>query len=194
MTAETAVPDPRPTLTRALDQIGGLVAAVEPAHLDRPTPCEGWTVRDLLGHLVTVHRRVAHVAVGGAVSDHPHITEVPDAEYAATVAADRARLDEVWSDDAVLDRMLTVPWGTAPGRAVGWGYVQELTVHAWDLANPLGMTTELDPALAETVEPTARQMLPAEPRGGHVPFGPPVGVGDDAGPYVRLVAWLGRTP
>ena len=191
-------PDPRPLLTRALDQAAALIDATRPEDLDRPTPCEGWDVRTLLGHLVGVPRRVAHVGAGGAFDDVDSMPGVPDGEHAAAFAAARAEVDRVWgldgSDDTVLDRILTVPWGTMPGRAVGFGYVQEFTVHAWDLATALGRAGELDPALAEAVEGPAHQFLPADTRGGEIPFGPVVAVPADAGPYERLVGWLGRDP
>jgi uncharacterized protein (TIGR03086 family) len=191
-------PDPRPLLTRALDQIGDLVAGTAPDALDRPTPCAGWDVRVLLDHLVGVHRRVVHVGAGGLFSDVPSTTEVAPGRHAAELAAARADLDRVWgldgADDAVLDRVLTVPWGTMPGRFAGFGYVQEFTVHAWDLAAATGRTDALDDDLAAGIEETSHRVLPAEPRGGPIPFGPPVPVADGAGPYVRLVAWLGRDP
>lgn len=79
-----------------------------------------------------------------------------------------------------------------PGR--GFAYVQEFTVHAWDLAVATGREGELDAALAEECEPIAHRMVPAESRGAPVTFGPVVEVDDDAGPYSRLVAWLGRDP
>jgi uncharacterized protein (TIGR03086 family) len=192
-------PDPRPLLTRALDQIGTLVAGTAPAHLDRPTPCDGWDVRALLGHLVGVHRRIAHVGAGGHFSDVPADPAAGGVDDPATaLAAARADIDRVWGldgrDDTVLDRELTVPWGTMPGRFVGFGYVQELTVHAWDLAAATDRTGELDEDLAAATEETSHRMVPAEPRGGPIPFGPPVPVADGAAPYTRLVAWLGREP
>lgn len=190
----TTQPDPRALLTRALDQIGLLVAATPADALDRPTPCGDWDVRALLDHLVGVHRRIAHVGAGG------HFAAIPADpggvhDHVADIAAARVGIDRVWvQDDAVLDRVLTVPWGTMPGRFVGFGYVQELTVHAWDLGAATGRTGDLDDALALAVEDTAHQVLPAEPRGGDIPFGPPVPVAGDAGPYERLVGWLGRDP
>jgi uncharacterized protein (TIGR03086 family) len=188
--------DPRPALLRAAAQIDGLVTPDLP--LDAPTPCAGWTVDDLLAHLVTVHRRVAHVGRGGHPFDLPHQTPQADATaYVAVLADGRREVAEVWGpdgDDAVLDRELTVPWGTVPGRAAGWGYVRELAVHAWDLATALGTVDALDPELADAVVDRVRTALPAEPRGGDIPFGPVVEVPDDAGPYDRLVAWLGRDP
>jgi uncharacterized protein (TIGR03086 family) len=97
-------------------------------------------------------------------------------------------------DAALLDRDVTVPWGVVPGRVAGWGYVRELAVHAWDLASALDTADVLDPALADVVVDRVRAALPAEPRGGGIPFGAVVEVPDDAGPYERLVGWLGREP
>jgi uncharacterized protein (TIGR03086 family) len=190
-------PDPRALLTRALDQIGTLVTGTAPETLDGPTPCDGWDVRALLDHLVGVHRRIAHVGAGGHFADIPADPGGVH-DHVAEIAAARADIDRVWIHDpdgtAVLDRVLTVPWGTMPGRFVGFGYVQELTVHAWDLAAATGRTAGLDDELALAVEDVARQVLPAEPRGGDIPFGPPVEVAADAAPYERLVGWLGRDP
>jgi uncharacterized protein (TIGR03086 family) len=191
-------PDPRPLLTRALDQVGDLVAGTPPEALDAPTPCDDWDVRTLLAHLVGVHRRIAHVGAGGLFSEVSSMPEVADDRIAAEVAAARADVDRAWgldgSDAAVLDREVTVPWGTMAGRFVGFGYVQELTVHAWDLAAATGRTAALDDALAAAVEDTAHRVLPAEPRGDPVPFAAPVPAAPDAAPTTRLVAWLGRDP
>jgi len=44
------------------------------------------------------------------------------------------------------------------------------------------------------IVPQSRQVVPAETRGGPIPFGPVVAVADDAGPYDQLVGWLGRDP
>ncbi|MHC1559545.1 TIGR03086 family metal-binding protein [Actinomycetospora sp. C-140] len=191
-------PDPRPLMTRALDQIGALVEGTTADQLDRPTPCDDWDVRALLGHLVGVHRRIAHVGAGGHFADVPADPAAADGDPATEIAAARPDVDRAWGldggDDSVLDRVLTVPWGTMPGRFVGFGYVQELTVHAWDLAAATGRSAGLDEELAVAIEENARRVLPAEPRGGPIPFGPPVDVAADAGAYERVVAWLGREP
>ena len=90
--------------------------------------------------------------------------------------------------------MLRLPWGEVPGRGAALAYVQELTTHAWDLATALGRADVLDPALAELALVAAQRFLPAQPRGGPVPFGPLLPVAADAPVYDRLVAWLGRDP
>ena len=40
----------------------------------------------------------------------------------------------------------------------------------------------------------AQRILPPEPRGGEIPFGPVVPVPPDAGLYAQLAGWLGRQP
>ena len=93
-----------------------------------------------------------------------------------------------------LDALIEVPWGKVPGRIAVCGYVQEILTHGWDLARATGQATELDPELAVWVLAIARRILPAEPRGGGVPFGPVVPAPPGAGPYAQLAAWLGRQP
>lgn len=193
--AADGAPDPRPLLGRALDQIAGLVAAITPADAGLPTPCQEFTVLDLGGHLVSVLRRITALGEGTDPMALPHVTEVPVGELAAALAGWRARYDVAYVDDAVLEKPVVLPWATGTVREIGPLYVQELTVHAWDLATALGRgSAGLDPELAAAVLPLARQFVPADHRGGPVPFAPPVPVAADAGPYEQLVAWLGRDP
>jgi uncharacterized protein (TIGR03086 family) len=189
-----AAPDPRPLLGHALDQVQQLVAGLRPDQLDLATPCGEFPVRRLTGHLLTVFRRITALADGSDPMATPHVSEVPDTEIAASFERQRALLDTAWADDAVLDRVAVLPWLTGPCRVLASGFVQEATVHAWDLAVAIGRRADLDPALAQTVLPLARQYVPAEVRGGGVPFEAPVAVADDAGPYEQLVGWLGRDP
>lgn len=189
--SETLVDDPRPALFLAADQIAGLVGPELP--LDAPTPCAGWVVDDLLAHLLTVHHRALRTGPDDRPTDVPHRTPRASlACYRADLAAAREQMHRVWADDAVLERTISVPWGSVPGREVGWGYTQELVVHAWDLATAVGSAAPLDPAPAASVLDFVRVRIPAEAR--PAPFGPVVEVGDDAGPYERLVGWLGRDP
>jgi uncharacterized protein (TIGR03086 family) len=187
--------DPRGDLFRAADQAVAVVGLVRPAHLAAPTPCTEYDVRHLTGHVVAVLRRIGHVAGGGHAFDVPSmVLDLPDDGWAPAATANAADLRAAWTDDAVLDRVLRLPWGEVPGRGAALAYVQELTTHAWDLATALGRPDVLDPSLAELALVAAQRYVPAEPRGGPIPFGPPVEVGEDAPAYDRLVAWLGRDP
>src|SRR2546430_5013197 len=49
---------------RTLVATGDIVAALRAGDLDRPTPCAGWTVRDLLAHMIGQHYGFAAAASG----------------------------------------------------------------------------------------------------------------------------------
>lgn len=189
----TETPDTRPLLFASLDQTGRIVSGVRTDQLTGPTPCSDYDVRALLGHVVAVLRRITHVARGGQPFDIPQvITGIADGDWDGQYQLAREDLDVAWGDDAVLDRMLTLPFGTMPGRAAAAAYAVEVTTHGWDLAAATGQISGLDPDLGARVLDLAQRFIPAEPRGGGVPFAPPVEVPAAAGVYQQLAGWMGR--
>jgi uncharacterized protein (TIGR03086 family) len=191
----TNTTDPREIHQRAVAQTESIVAAVVPAQFGLPTPCPEYDVRALLSHTVGGLNRIAMVGEGGdALAIPARADGVPDDGWLDAYQAAAARATAAWADDARLDALVEVPWGKVPGRIAVSGYVQEITVHGWDLAKATGQPTELDPELASWVLAVAQAILPPEPRGGEVPFGPVIPVAPDAGVYARLAAWLGRQP
>ena len=191
----THMTDPRQVYARAIAQTEPIVAAVEPGQLGLPTPCAEFDVRALLSHMVGGMNRVATAGeTGDALATVARVDGIPDDGWLAAYRAAAVRAQAAWADDAKLDAVVKLPWGTMPGRIAVSGYVQELLTHAWDLAKATGQPTEGDPELAAWALALARRILPPEPRGGDVPFAPVVQVPADAGPYAQLAAWLGRQP
>lgn len=189
----TNTADPRPSYALALEWARGLIAEVHPAQLDRPTPCPDFNVRALLGHLVATVDRARVIGEGGDVNAMPVVVEgVPDGGWVDAHLAATEKMWTVWTDDAMLDATVTVPWGTIPGRAAVWVYVNEALVHGWDLAVATGQDPEADTAVAEAALAGAMRSIAAEPRGGFVPFGPVVEPAGDAGPTERLANWSGH--
>lgn len=189
-----ATPDPRPLYHRALDQTGEVVAAIKPDQLGLSTPCSEYDVQALLGHVLGGLRRAVVIASGGDPLAVSMTTEVPADGWAGAYRRVRAEAEQAWADDAALERMVTVPWGTVPGRAALFGYIQEVTIHGWDLAKATGRPTELDSELGAAVLGMVKQFIPAQPRGAPVPFGPVIEVPPTAGVYAQLAGWLGRQP
>jgi len=186
--------DPREYYERALAQTEQVVAAVRPDELGGPTPCTEFDVRALVNHIVGGITRAAITGEGGdALAFSGRVDEAPDDGWPDAYRAVAKRATAAWSDDARLDAMVTVPWGTVPGRVALSGAVQEVLTHGWDLATATGQEAEGDPELATWVlEEFAHRALPPERRGGPVPFGPVVAVPAEAGPYAQLAGWLGR--
>ena len=116
---------PPPRLPLALAWAQEKVRGVDPAMLDRPTPCSEYDVRALLGHLVATVVRARVIAEGGDPATMPVVvTGVPDDGWSAELAAAIDKAMAAWSDDAVLDREATVPWGRVPGRQAHLGLPQ----------------------------------------------------------------------
>ncbi|MFC5664071.1 TIGR03086 family metal-binding protein [Kitasatospora misakiensis] len=185
--------DPRPLYQLALDQLEKLIAETGPENLDRPTPCPAYDLRALLSHVVGGVHRLAYMGEGGRCEDVVAATgEQPDDGWPAALGRARARVTTAWAEDAKLDRPTFAPWGEVPGRAAVGGYVLETVTHAWDIARALDTTLPLDERLGEAALGIALAVLPAEPRGGAVPFGPVRPAPADADAYTRLAAYLGR--
>ncbi|MFF7457343.1 TIGR03086 family metal-binding protein [Kitasatospora sp. NPDC008115] len=186
--------DPRPLYQLALDQLEKLFSEAGPEKLDRPTPCTEYDLRALLDHVVGGVHRLAYTGEGGLSNDVAAATGgVPDDGWPAALGRARARVTTAWAEDAKLDRPTSVPWGELSGREAVGSYVLETVIHSWDVARALGTDHTLDEALGEAALAIALAMMPAEPRGGAVPFGPVQPVPAGAGAYTRLAAHSGRT-
>jgi uncharacterized protein (TIGR03086 family) len=198
--------DPRPILARAIATGATTVVAVSPDQLASPTPCTEMDVRALLGHLLEVLDRIEVLGRGGDPFAIVPTSPADDGWLEAfTAAADRATA--AWVDDAVLDRPMELPWKKGAGRDLLATYLNELTVHTWDLAVATGQQPDWDDdVLALALD--QRDLLPAENRLAlfeeiaasmglaevPVPFAEAVAVPDDAPAIERLVAWNGRDP
>ena len=199
--------DPRPLLDRAIATGGVVIAGFRPKQLTDPTPCSNMNVRTLLTHFIGVLDRIAALGNGEdpfSVSE----TNVADDRWADAWKESGRRATDVWTDDAVLERPMALPWIQGSGAEVLATYISELTVHTWDLATATGQKPEWDDTVVTAALEAARQILPAENRRAlyeeistamgldevAVPFAEAVPIPDDAPAINRLVAWNGRDP
>ncbi|GAA4900902.1 TIGR03086 family metal-binding protein [Streptomonospora salina] len=187
-------PDPRAVFAHALDQAQRQIAAVSADDLETATPCADYDVRALIGHMVAVLHKLTRIGAGDGTGDIPDVIDgVADDDWAGAFARARAETERVWNE-AVLDREVTLPWATLPGRAALDAYTHEFTVHSWDLAHATGRHAELDPDLAVRALDAFPAFAPPEERSGGGPFGPVVEAPAGADVYTRLAAYLGRRP
>lgn len=191
----TETTDPRPRYDGALTWALGLVRGVRLDQLTLPTPCSELDVRALLAHLVATVHRAAAVGKGVDATTVPwSVPQVPGDDWGSAYAEAIDAVWAVWRDGTDrLDRPVRAPFGEVPGRAALMAYTSETLVHGWDLAVATGQHTEADPALATPVLAVMERFLPADPRGGHVPFAAPVPPRAGAGPTERLANWCGRS-
>ncbi|MFC5186583.1 TIGR03086 family metal-binding protein [Actinomadura harenae] len=177
-------------MMRGLDDAG-------PETLGRPTPCAGWDLRVLLGHLDDSVAALTEALAGGVVGP-PRAREAREAprvcgarpadDLVASVRAGIARLVEPRVGGVVVtvgDRVLAHA-GVAVAGAM------ELAVHGWDVGRATGARRPVPAGLALRLLRHAPRLVPAGTRG--TLFARPVPVPEATDPGDLLVAYLGRDP
>jgi uncharacterized protein (TIGR03086 family) len=184
---------------RVVDYSVEIVSQLTADHLDHPTPCEEWTVADLLAHMTVQHRGFAAAARGnGADLDVWKVQPLaadPVRDYAEAVADVTA----AYADLATLDQLFELPefgaGAQAPGSMAIRAHFIDYVVHGWDMARALDLPYRLDD---EFVEPSLEiiQMVPTgEARAAmQSSFAPELPSAPDADPLDRILAHLGRNP
>jgi uncharacterized protein (TIGR03086 family) len=145
-----------------------LVELVTRDSLARPTPCAGWTVRDLIEHMTGQHLGFAAAASGKPteLADFVPVPVEDDPIGVYRLAA--ADVIAAFADEEVLARSFHLVEISEdqvfPARlAIGF-HLLDYTVHAWDLARGLGAPLAVDPVLAATTLAIARQVPAGEAR------------------------------
>lgn len=188
------MPDVRPQLHAALDLAVVTARNVRPDQLGHATPCPEFDVDGLIRHLAgAADRAIVAATAIGRVPDLDDFGGVDTAGVVDALTATAASFSGVWADDALLGRVVELPWATLPARVLLAIYLAEISTHTWDVAVATGQQPAFDGAALEIALATMQMGLPAEGREGS-PFGPVQPVADAAPAVERLVAWCGRSP
>ncbi|MEV4313863.1 TIGR03086 family metal-binding protein [Actinocrispum sp. NPDC049592] len=179
-------------LDQGLDFLGAVIGRLGPDDWERPTPCAGWTARDLAGHVATSTR----VAISSMLGQPPAFPDV--ARPGDLVDGDPAEFWQATAAEArdVLRRAdLTLPTNSPLGSTVADDLaipVIDLYVHAWDLGVTIGADVEI-PADVIAYAHAYLDPLPYELlRGENRAFAAPAAAPADASPTERFIAWTGR--
>jgi uncharacterized protein (TIGR03086 family) len=178
----------------AMDVFDRAVHKVGISDWDSPTPCTGWDVKELVGHLVGEQLWVPDLLAGRTIAevgdkfDGDVLNDDPIGTWTAASQAARA----AWLEPGALDRTVHLSFGDTDAREYCWQMTIDLAVHGWDLATALGSDPAMGDELALELLGFVEPQLDAWQGSGL--FADPVPVPDDAEPQDRLVAALGRRP
>ena len=160
-----------------------LVEAVPSDRWDALSPCEGWTARDVVDHVVSTQadllRRMSF----------PTPSDFDDASWPAVRGSVQAALD----DPERAGHGYAGYFGpTTFGATVDTFYSSDLVVHTWDLARATAMSAYLP------IDPTEMALIESGygPLGDNVRMpgilGPALDVGPEADAQTAFLAFLGR--
>lgn len=193
------VDDSVDALAAALAGTGQLVGRIGPDQWALPTPCTGWSVHDVVNHLVAGNLLFVRVLGGEQLPAREELitaakTDRLGDDAVGAYRASAAAVVDAFRADGVLERMVTVPAGTVPGIAALHLRTVEALVHGWDVARATGLPLSFPDGLAEQELAFTQEMLPRVPprAAGPTPFAPSQDVPDDAPALDRLAALLGR--
>lgn len=181
---------------RAVAEMIRVLDGVGDDQLAARTPCEDYSVGDLVDHvggLSLAFTWAATKQLGQGTSQGPSgDASRLDADWRTRIPAQLTAMAEAWRDPAAWEGMTHAGGVDLPGAAAGIVALNEVAIHGWDIARASGQPYDLDPdtigACMQFVAPVAEQA----PQKGL--FGPAVAVPAGATSLDRLIGLTGRDP
>lgn len=153
-----------------------------------PSPCEEWTARQLVGHMLDTHHMFFGL-IGRDVPKGPSVDDGPLPAWSYVRDAMTAALEDPEVAATEFDGFFgRSRWEDAVDRFIN----ADLLIHGWDLARALGLDERLDPDEVARVHDLAKGFGDAMRQPGA--FGPEVEPPPDANEQERMLAFLGRNP
>ena len=173
-----------------IDQLGPVLAdvvgAITADQLDNATPCKGFTVRGVLGHMVGGAAAFAAAFRG----DAPPADTQPPADLLAAFAPALGNLVAAMHEPGALDRTVQAPFGPVDGETFARFVALDGLVHGWDLATATGHAYNPPEALVAAVTAFAQDAI--DPLRDGDTFATATDAPAGARPIERLAAFTGR--
>ena len=184
---------------RHADAFERKVAAVRADQWSNQSPCEAWSARDVVDHIVAMHGYMLRPLDRG-LSPAPSVRDDPLAAFRTA----RADIEAVLDDPALAGAECDTPGGRMTvERQIDEVISDDMVLHGWDLARATGQDETMDPEdvarlWASTTAVPAELMEKYRTPGAFGPgvevFGPEVKVPEDAPLQDRLLGLIGRDP
>lgn len=185
----------RPDLGPAVSSLLDIARGVEPSDLGRPTPNDGRSVSELIGHLVGLTAAFGAAAekdFGEWTDTNPDEQGWPSAEdgWLATLRDRAHSLVTAWREPEAWTGMTRAGGVDLPGEVAGVVALDEVVLHGWDLATATGQEYSCDDA---TTQVLAEFVNGFDPAGTPGMFGPAVEAAHGTA-FDRVLARSGRDP
>lgn len=166
------------------------MAGVPSSRWESPTPCDDWTVGDVVAHVIAGNVKYTGIARGDDFSPGAPRVEVGN-DLAATYRVTVYEMLEAWRQPGALEREIGLPRGRrGPAEVAVWLHLAETLGHGWDLARATAQDPGFDGDAVSACLAECRSRMPPE-RGEGSPFADARPVSADA-LIDQLAAYLGR--
>jgi uncharacterized protein (TIGR03086 family) len=193
LTAPAWPTDGTPLLEPSVTYAVGVVLAVTPELLSRPTPCREWDLRMLLRHSSESLATLGEGIETGRIGPDPAAEDGELVADPARTFRDRAgRLLEVWTNPGHRRQIIQIVDCPLTASLMAATAALEIAVHGWDISQACGQCKPIPGGLATALLAIAPALVPRADR--HRLFAAPVPAAAAAGPSDRLAAYLGRSP
>jgi uncharacterized protein (TIGR03086 family) len=154
---------------------------------DNPSPCQGWTARDVVGHLT----EWIPAFFGSQGVEFPPVPSVADDPLGAWETV-RVTVGRALADPTVASKQVATPFSTQSlAETVDMIVTGDVFTHTWDLARATGQSETLDADQLQRMIAGMRA-IPEEALRADGMFGPPIEVSADADDQTRFLGYLGR--
>jgi len=160
--------------------------------LEEPSVCAGWSVYDLVNHVIGGGHRYLLLMQGAAAEElaptrsQDHVHPDPVTSYLPWEEPLRSAFQEA----GAFQRVVHHPAGDRSGLDLLRMRTLELTLHAWDLARSLGLDETLDDELAGHL--LGQSLYLVKDLRGKGMYGPDRGADDADSPQTALLRRTGR--
>jgi uncharacterized protein (TIGR03086 family) len=172
---------------RVTAQFTDRVRAVPADAWNNPSPCEGWTARDVVGHLTGW----IPAFFGSQGVEFPPVPSVQDDPVGAWEMV-QSTIATALADPAMVGKQIETPFSTQPfAETVDMIVTGDVFTHTWDLARATHQSETLDPDQLQRMI-AAMSAMPEDVLRADGMFGPAIDVPADADDQTKFLAYVGR--
>lgn len=183
----------------ATRQMARLLDGVTDDQLTCPTPCERYSLGDLLDHvsgLSVAFRDAAAKDLGAGTDQGPSADagRLSD-DWRSRIPCRLDALATAWRRPDAWEGMTRAGGVDLPAEVAGRVAMNELVIHGWDVARASGQPFDCDPAVLDAcMEFVSEVSAPGQEVDREGMFGPVVDVPADASLLDRVIGLSGRDP
>jgi uncharacterized protein (TIGR03086 family) len=188
----TSTPEVPELHQRAVERFGQLVQQVTDEQWDKSTPCEDWSVRELVNHVAGENCWTPPLLAGQTIADvgGQFDGDVLGTDPGAAWKTGAAEAITAVHEPGAMDRTVHLSFGDFPGHEYTMQLFADVLIHGWDLARAIGGDERLDPELVTALAVWFSGVADVYRAGGAV--APRPAVPEDADAQTKLLAEFGR--